>query len=72
MYLNEKLLVQINEEVINILFKKLGLADTFKFINQFSKGFGDYTKERLELFPSDNLQELIRDIKSKRKKKKIN
>ena len=38
----------------------------------FSKGFGDYTKERSELFPSDNLEELIRDIKSKRKKKKIN
>ncbi len=35
----------INIKAITLLSSKLGTADTIRFLNQFTTGFGDYTKE---------------------------
>ncbi len=38
-----KALNEINIEAINLLNSSLGIADTIRFLNQFTTGFGNYT-----------------------------
>ena len=65
--LNTHTTSEINQKATHILFKQMGIVDTFKFLNQFSLGSGDYTKERAELLGDISLDEIIADIKAKRK-----
>ena len=58
---------EINQKATHILFQQMGILDTFKFLNQFTLGSGDYTKER-EVFLKDlSLDDIITDIKAQRK-----
>ena len=61
-----KPLAEITEEGIRALCRALGAADALRFINQFYKGSGDYTREREEFFKNQNLDQLVREIKEKR------
>ena len=36
----------ITQQTLALLTKELGIADTVRFLNQFSAGYGDYTTER--------------------------
>lgn len=65
----EKPLYEINEEAIILLSKKLGLANTFRFINQFAKGQDDYTLQRRKIYKDKSLDEIISFIKSRKTKK---
>lgn len=65
----EKPLHEINEEAIILLSKRLGLANTFRFINQFAKGHDDYTLERRKIYKDKSLNEIITSIKSHKVKK---
>ena len=65
--LNTHTTSEINQKATHILFKQMGIVDTFKFLNQFSLGSGDYTKERAELLGDISLDEIIADIKAQRK-----
>ncbi|MFQ5571370.1 MAG: hypothetical protein ACE5G0_16965 [Rhodothermales bacterium] len=40
-----------------------------RFISQFTTGYGDYTKEREELFKNLTLEEVVAQIRSERKHK---
>ncbi len=66
--LNTHTTSEINQKATRILFKQMGVVDTFKFLNQFTLGNGDYTKERARLLENVTLDEIIADIKLKRKK----
>jgi hypothetical protein len=44
-----KPLSEVSHEAIRLLAEKIGIVDTFRFINQFTSGNGDYTQEREEL-----------------------
>ena len=37
---------EISRQATHILFREMGVVDTIRFLNQFSVGRGDYTKER--------------------------
>ena len=37
---------EINRQATNILFKEMGVVETIRFLNQFSVGRGNYTKDR--------------------------
>jgi hypothetical protein len=50
-----------------MLCKKIGLVNTIRFINQFSKGYGNYIEERHQLFGKMTLNEAIGEIKKMRK-----
>lgn len=67
--LNTHTTSEINQKATHILFEQMGIVDTFKFLNQFTLGSGDYTKERSELLKDLTLEEIITDIKYKRKEK---
>jgi len=44
--LNTHPVSEVNKKATHILFKQMGIVDTFKYLNQFTLGHGDYTKER--------------------------
>ena len=62
---------EVNQKATHILFKKMGIIDTFKFFNQFSIGDSDYTKERNTLLNNLSLEEIVADIKVQRNMKTV-
>lgn len=59
-------LAEINRQATSALIRELGVADTLRFLGQFSMGSGDYTKERAEWFGSISLDEITGQIKLRR------
>jgi hypothetical protein len=62
-----KPLKDINAEAIALLDGALGIADTVRFLNQFSTGFGNYAEEREKMFAEMSLQDIVAEIKQMRK-----
>ena len=58
----------INIKAIALLSSKLGTADTIRFLNQFTTGFGDYTEERKKVFDKMRLDDIMSGIKERRKR----
>ena len=61
-----KPLAEINDRAIQILYKHMGVVDTIRFLNQFTMGHGDYTKERREWLDGLSLDDAVAAIKSQR------
>ena len=57
-----KPLAEITHVAIRLLVRELGAADTVRFVNQFSVGYGDYTQEREALFANMTLDNLLAEI----------
>jgi hypothetical protein len=66
MAVQTKPLAEITQEAIAVLYQKLGVVNTIRFINQFTTGYGDYTKERKVLFGDKTLDEIVKEIKRTR------
>ncbi len=66
MKIHTKPLTEINQLATHILCKEMGVADTIRFINQFTTGYRDYTKEREKLFGDLSLNEIASEIKAAR------
>lgn len=58
-----KSLQQITEKAIKILSKEMGIADTIRFLNQFSLDYGDYTQEREAMFQNLTLDDILQEIR---------
>ena len=67
MTLEVKPLAEITHEAISVLCKHLGAANTIRFINQFTKGYGNYTEDRQEIYGKLSLEEIVAEIEEKRK-----
>ena len=63
MSFQSKPLNQITQEAIALLFKEIGIANTLRFLNQFSIGYGNYTEEREERFKDLTLDEILQQMK---------
>jgi len=59
---------EITRQATHILFKKMGVVDTIRFLNQFSVGRGDYAKERENWLGDISLDDAISQIKAGKKK----
>lgn len=59
MSVQPKSLNQITQDAIAILTKAMGIANTLRFLNQFSTGYGNYTEEREAQFKDLTLAELL-------------
>ena len=57
---------EITRRATHILFREMGVVDTIRFLNQFSIGQGDYTKEREKWLGGISLDEAIFQIKTER------
>lgn len=66
MTVQTKPLAEITERAIELLARQMGAADTLRFVNQFSTGYGDYTAERDALFGDIELEALLDEIKRTR------
>ncbi len=65
----QKTLNELNEEIVSFLTKKVGIVNTFKFINQFTKGQSNYTLQRREFFKDYSFEQIINEIKKRRRLK---
>lgn len=59
-------LAEVTQNAIRVLCRELGLADTMRFVGQFTVGYGDYPAERDELFKDMTLDDMIAAIKQRR------
>ena len=59
---------EISRRATHILFKEMGVVDTIRFLNQFSVGQGDYTKERDNWLDDISVDDAIAQIKAKKNK----
>jgi hypothetical protein len=59
---------EISHRATRILLEKMGVVDTIRFLNQFSIGQGDYTKDREKWLGDISLDNVISQIKAERKK----
>lgn len=57
---------KLNEEALRVLTRELGVANTARFIQQFTTGSGNYTEERRELFKDQTLDDLLDEIRRRR------
>jgi hypothetical protein len=62
-------LAEITQEALKVLYKEIGVANTVRFLNQFTTGYGNYTEEHNQLFEGMTLDKTIFEIKKNRKPK---
>lgn len=67
MTIETKPLSEITQQAIGILTREIGVANTVRFINQFTTGFGNYTEERKELFGHMSLDDIISEMETARR-----
>lgn len=60
---------EVNEEAVRVLTRELGVANTVRFLQQFTTGSGNYTEERKELFKGQSLDDLLERIRKHRKER---
>ena len=54
-----KPLAELTHDVLQNLVNDVGIVDTIRFLNQFSTGYGNYTRERDQLFRALTLDEML-------------
>ena len=65
-----KPLAEITEEAISVLCRHIGIANTMRFVGQFSTGHGNYTEERREKFADMTIEEIGKEVEQERQKRK--
>ena len=63
---------EISRRATHILLKEMGVVDTIRFLNQFSVGRGDYTKERNNWLDDMSMDDAIAEIKAEKSKTRQN
>ena len=61
-----KPLREVTEEALHVLFREIGIANTIRFLNQFSLGQGNYTEERDQVFAEMSFEEAMKAIRGRR------
>jgi len=60
-----KPLAEVTRKAIEVLSRELGVADTLRFVGQFTTGSGNYAADRDTLFAGKSLEQIIAEIKAK-------
>jgi len=58
---------EIKREGLKALAEKLGVVGMVRFLQQFERGERDYTKDREKFLGDKSVDELIEEIKARRK-----
>ena len=58
---------KIRKEGLKALVERLGVVGTIRFLQQFEMGEGDYTRDREKFLGDKSVDELIEEIKAKRR-----
>ena len=59
-----KTLSELSHEAREVLYSNLGVANTLRFLGQFERGDGDYTKQRAEIQDQLSVAELGKKIRA--------
>ncbi|PIP39097.1 MAG: hypothetical protein COX19_08990 [Desulfobacterales bacterium CG23_combo_of_CG06-09_8_20_14_all_51_8] len=70
MMIEQRPMSEVISDAINILASQIGTANTARFINYFSVGFGDYTEDRKEIFAKFTVDDIVTEIRAKKKPSK--
>jgi hypothetical protein len=62
-----KPLAEITHEALSVLCQHLGIANTMRFISQFTTGYGNYTEERRKNFADMSVDDIVAEIEKDRK-----
>lgn len=54
---------ELNQRVIDLLCREIGVAETLRFLGQFNLGTGNYTEERDALIGHLTLEEIIAEAR---------
>lgn len=57
-----KPLSEVTDEALRLLSRELGVADTLRFLGQFTTGHGNYTEERRQIFGDPSLDALLSEM----------
>ena len=68
MALTKTTLTEIRKKGVEALTRALGPVGMVRFLQQFEGGSGDYTRERDGWLKDLNVEEMVQEIKSRRKK----
>ena len=60
-------LYQIRQMGIEVLNHELGPVAMIRFLQQYERGYGDYSKERQKWINKISVTDIVEQIKSKRK-----
>ena len=63
-------LTELTTSIIKLLCREIGVVNTARFLNQFTTGYGNYTEEREQLIGHLTVDEIVNEIKQKRRKAK--
>jgi hypothetical protein len=61
-------LAEINREAEAILIREMGVVKAMRFLSQFRAGSRDYTKERGQWLDDLSLDQIVSEIKARRRK----
>ena len=64
-------LTELTTYTIKLLCREIGVVNTARFINQFTVGYGNYTAEREQLIGHLTVDEIVAEIKRKRRSSKL-
>lgn len=64
MTLDVRPLSQLTQEALSVLYARLGLVDTIRFLNQFTTGFGNYTEERRAFVDQQTLEDSLAEVRA--------
>lgn len=56
-------LAEVTQEAIRVLSREIGVADTLRFMGQFTTGYGNYTEERDRLFEGLTLDDILAETR---------
>jgi hypothetical protein len=62
-------LYQIRQTGIEVLHRELGPVAMIRFLQQYEKGHGDYSKERHEWLDQLSVSDVVEQVKSRRNQK---
>ncbi len=62
-------LTAVTHDAVTALFREIGIAETARFLHQFSLGAGDYTAERREFLGEPPLEEIVSKTRERRVRK---
>jgi len=60
--------VLIRKLGIEAIAKELGPVGMIRFLQQYETGYGDYTKERENLLQGKTVEDIVKEIKQRRKR----
>jgi hypothetical protein len=63
-------LAEITSTAIGLLCREIGVANTARFLNQFTTGVGNYAQERDQFLGNSTVDELVGEILQSRTKPK--